>query len=272
MDQEHEFDPALKDVIKDADTEKKFRELYEKAHGLEYVKPRFQALQQKYQEMDGAHKQLTQGIGELRELYGRGDFDNFFKKLQIPEQKILQWVLDKAQYSELPVEQRQMLDARKSAEQRAYELEKKHQEMESQFQEQVTTAKGALLQVALAKPDVQAFSESYDQRVGQPGAFRQQVAKHGEWAWFASNGQVDLTPEQAIAEVMKYAGGMPTSQPGAQATPQVVPAAQVVAQKTQARGGPSVLPHVAGKTASPPAKSKPKSIEDLKALYKQMSN
>jgi hypothetical protein len=265
MGKEHEFDTFLHGVIKDADAEKKVRELYEKAYGLDVVKPRLKDAQEKYKQLDSAHKQVQMGITELRETYQRGDLDGFFKKLNIPQEKVLQWVLDKANYNQLPPDQRKVLDAQRAAEERAYSLEQQTASYQAQLQEQASHAKRFELQVALERPDIKAFSEAFDSRVGKANAFIEEIANRGEYAW-ATKG-IDRPVNEVIGEIMKLYGGLapqPTQAPAPQVDTQPKPRVeQRPAQQT------TILPKVEGRPSQSPMKSKPKSLDDLRKLAKQ---
>ena len=206
MDKEHEIPEIFHSAINSPESEKAFREVYEKALGLDHVKPKLQEFQKKYAEINGAHTNVMAGIQDLREAYQRGDFESFFGKMQIPEEKILQWVIKKAQYNQLPPEQRQALDERRAAETRAIQLEKQNRSYQQQIEAQTTQAKSYGLQVTLARPDVQSFASSFDETAGKPGSFREAVRQHGDYVYRSSNGRVDLTPEQAVQQVMERYG------------------------------------------------------------------
>jgi hypothetical protein len=272
MDKEHEIPELFRSVIKDEESQKLAKEIFEKAYGLDSLKPRFNEVREKYKEIDTAHKQVLAGINDLRELYQRGDFDGFFNRLQIPEEKILQWVVNKAKYNQLPPDQRQVLDEKRAAEQKAYQLEKQQAEYQRTIEEQATNAKAISLQIALEKPDLKAIVDAFDSAPGRkPGSFRQAVIDAGELAWYKSNGKVDLTPEQAIQQVLAFYGNPVQPQ-----EPPIIPAQRNVSQPAaQAAPTPppaqTVLPNVAGRQSASVSKSKPKSIADLKKLAAQMS-
>jgi hypothetical protein len=275
-DQEQEIPAALRAAIKDADTEKQVREIMEKAMGLEPVKGRLQETRTKLQETESRVKAYESSVGELKELYKHGDFDTFFQRLNIPETKILQWLVDKINYQELPPEQRNVLDARKQAEQQARQLEKQNAQLQSQYSEQVASATGLQLQMILGKPEVKSFADSFDSRAGKPGAFYDKVCEIGETAYAlrkdAQGRPVILTPDQAVKEAMDFYGKfLPTGQQAPAPTPgataeQVPVSGQQAPHKSKE---PPVIPNVSGKTTSP-TKNRPKSIADLEKLYKNM--
>lgn len=272
MDKEHEIAEHFRSIIKDPDTEKMVRELHEKAYGLDVVKPRFNDLREKHKTVEQEVKSYKENLGELREHYQRGDFDSFFQKLNIPQEKVFQWVLDKAQYNELPPEQRQVLDAKRSAEQRALALEKEKAQTQSKYEDALVQAKARDLQVALEKDDVRQFSEAFDEKYGN-GKFLESVIERGELAWYTSKGKIELTPEQAIHEVLSRYQGLvqpKTAQPAMIPVNGTNQSGQAPAQAPVASKAPT-LPNIGGRQSSSVSKSKPKSIDDLKAIYKKMS-
>lgn len=256
-------------VIKDEVSEKKVRELYEKAYGLDHVKGKYTNLQTRYQQAEQFIGQVLPKINEMQEAYSRKDLDSIFKTLNIPEEMVLQHIIAKAQYMELPPEQRKVLDEKRYAEQKALQLEKQVSSYQQQVEAQVTQAKSFALQVTLEKPDYKAISQAFDARAGKPGAFRDAIIDAGELAWIRSNGQIDLTPEQAIQQVIQYWGN-PLQQMAQ--NPPVIPVQQTQAQAPQ--GPPAkrtTIPNVASRSSASVGKSKPKSLDDLKKLAAQMS-
>lgn len=264
MDKEHEIPEIFRSAITNAESEKAFREVYEKALGLDHVKPKLQEFQKKYAEVNGAHTNVMAGIQDLREAYQRGDFESFFNKMQIPEEKILQWVIKKAQYNQLPPDQRQAMDERRASENRAIQLEKQNRSYQQQIEAQTTQAKSYGLQVTLGRPDVQSFASSFDETAGKPGSFREAVRQHGDYVYRSSNGRVDLTPEQAVQQVMERYGKFvqPRSAPqGGQGNPNPI---------QQAPTKP--LPNLGSGRGGSAATGKPKftSLDQLKAHARKM--
>ena len=261
MDKEHEIDEFVRGSIKDPETEKKIKELYEKAHGLDIVKPRLQATRQELQEMKGEVQQYRQGVDALRQDYTRGDFEAFFKRLNISEEKVLQWVLDKVNYNELPPEQRQGLDKQKSAEQRAWDAEQRAEQLSQQFEQHSQQSKGFALQVALEKPDVKTFAGTYESRTGKPGSFREAVCELGEYTWYKSQGQIDLTPEQAVQKLMEQYGSLLSG--GSPQAP--APGATPTQSSATSPGAIPTIPNVGGRSTSP-TQSRPKNLDDIRKL------
>jgi hypothetical protein len=273
MDKEYEIDEFVRSAIKDQETEKKIKEIYEKAYGLDALKPRFQQLRETHKTVSSEVESYKKSIGDLRETYKRGDLDSFFQMLNVPQEKILQWVLDKANYEQLPPDQRQILDAKRAAENQAYALQKENMSLQEQREEIMLQARAQSLQVALEKPDVSEFAKSFEERAGKPGAFLEEIIAHGERAFYASNGKVDLTPEQAIKEVMDRWAPFVSPQPK---QPSIIPAnpGQVGAAPQTPKQAPAApkattIPNVSGRQTAAVSRAKPRSLDDLKKLYRE---
>lgn len=234
---EAEFDDFLKPVVKDAETEKKLREIYAKAHGLEFVqaeRDRFKPYADKYENLVGNLQRVT--------TYAqKGDFQSFFEALQIPEQQILQYALERVQYHQMDPQKRAQLDAHRQASQRALDLEFQNQQLTQNIQHIAVQQRTADLDRVLSAGDFAPVAQSFDARVGKPGAFKQLVIERGKYYALAQG--VDMPPEQVAADVMNMIGAQVA--PGQQA--QAAGAGQAGKPGTK----PPVLPNVSGKGSSP---------------------
>lgn len=257
--QDFEIPEILKPLMKDAESEKQIREICEKAFGLEFAKPRHEAVRQQNEVLTGENSTIKQQIHEVRQLYARGDFDGFFKRLNIPEEKVLQWMADKINYNQLPPEQKQILDARRQAEDRAYQAESYAGSMQSQHEQILTQQVQMALESTLARADVKTVADAFDARMGKPGAFKEEVNRRGDYAWKTRKELVP--PETLVQEMLALLGPMAPPAASAQTADPVeghAPAAVVAAPaKTP------VIPNISGRSTSalPP---RVKSIADLR--------
>lgn len=262
MDKEHEFAPYLKDVIKDPKTEKEIRELYEKAYGLDYVKPKYAKRNEEYQSLQTEHKSLVDGVMELREVYNNGDMDGFFNRLKIPFDKVLSYVASKIQYSELPPEQRQQIDAQMEVKRQLLDTQKSKSTIEQQYHEQMVQAKSQMLDFQLSRQDVADFGKQYQEKTGKP--FREAVAEYANSVYYTRKDQsgknVDLTPEQAVKEMMEHYGKF------------VQPAAAAPVAPTPEAPKIPVIPNVSGRQTSPVTNAPAKSIKEIREAYLKMKN
>lgn len=269
MDKEHEIPAYLQSVIKDADSEKQVKELMEKAYGLDFVKPKLQETREQFQQVRGEHMALLGQVDEVRQMYQRGDLGGMFDRLKIPHEKVLQWVVDQINYNQLPPEQKQVLDARKTAEDRAVAAERQASSFQTQHEQILTSQVQMALESSLARPEVKTVAEAFDTRMGKQGAFMDEVKRRGDYAW-RTKGEL-VPPDQLVQELVGLIGAQaPQQQPVAPAQPASAPQAPAAPQTRQAQAKPpSVIPNISGSSASA-LKSQMRSIDDLKNKYKEM--
>lgn len=263
---EMEIPEKFRALITDKESEEEVKKLFGQAGTLDEVKTDNAGLKKTLAERDGALGQYQNGIEQLRAFVRKGDFDGWFKALNVPAEKIYQWVLDKVQYNQLPQEQRAQLDHQRKLTEEAEQARTQVSRVSAREMQLATEMKGMQLEHTLGKADVKSMAESFDSRVGRPGAFRDAVIEHGKSVWALSNYTVDLTPEQAVADFVKKYGN--PSSFGAQAAAAEVVAPTPNTPTTSATATPpvKVIPNVSGRGAASPVKSKPKNLEDLKRL------
>lgn len=262
LDQEKEIDEWLKPVIKDADTEKKIRDLYERAHGLDHVKGERQRLREQSQTQSAEiqrHAQVVQGVNQM---LAKKDYDSLFENvLKIPEDDILfqaKKILDRRN---LPPEQKEALEKAKQESLRAQTYEEQNQQLRQSYEQVAVSARTQELDWTLQRPDVSQLVAAYDARAGAPGAFKQAVIERGQYHAYASG--KDITPEQAVEEVLKFMGGRQNLIPVE--APQVgIPSASQVSQEKK-----PVITNIQGRGTSP-AKKMIRSIDDLKKRAKEL--
>lgn len=272
MDKEHDVPELLQSVMKDADSEKMVRELLEKAYGLDVVKPRFIKEREEHQKTQQAFGQVRGNIDQAVKLYARNDMEAFFKHIGVEEQKVLQWVVDKLNYNELPPDQRKVLDDRKSAEARALQAEQQVVDLRTDYEKEAVQVRGLQLQTVLDRPEISAIAQVYESAAGmKPGAFRTAVAEIGDLVWQTS--KIDLTPEQAVQEVIRrYRLQAPAAAPAATSAAPAAPAqatAPTAAVVPAALPKTPVIPNLAGSSTSP-MKSKPRSLADLRKIAAEL--
>ena len=171
--------------------------------------------------------------------------NNVFNKLKIDEKKVLQYFIDKANYSQLPHDQRQLVDDQRAAHQRAREIETNSQAALADNQRQFLQAHDYAFRAALNLPDIKHYQSVFDKRAGD-GAFAKQVMERGSIAYQAQNKYI--SPEEASREVMKLYGPI---QGDVQVTEEKIP----------------VIPNIKSKSSSP-VSPKITSIAQLKELSK----
>lgn len=253
LDEEHEFDPKLKGAL-NKETEPIIRELYEKAHGLDAVKASRERVTQEREEIRGNYNNLVGEVGRIINYKKAGDLQSFFESVQLDDNTIAKYILEKAQIAQLPPEQQAVYNERETLRKRMNALEDNFRNVQTVSSNQSVQDRVAKLDTHLGDSKVQPYRESFDARNGKD-AFKNAVMEYAAAKWHAT--QQDLTVDQAVQGFIKMSGlQVPKGQPkpGPNANKRVVSKPQV-----------KTIPNYGGSQASITAQ-KPKSIADLKKI------
>lgn len=276
---EYDLPKWAQEAIKDPDSEKEIKTVFSKAWAADHFMGKNQELTKSNQEVTQNYNELYGGVNELRTIYQESlnsgnliGLDDFFGRLKIPFNVILNYAQQKIQFEELPPEQKQMLVGSLEAQRRARELETKNQEFQTNASQATAQTRALQLQSSLTRPEVAPIVQAFDSAPGrQPGSFWNAVKEHGEFMWFKSGGKVDLSPEEAVQQVIAKFGlsNASVNQPQAQAPAMQQQAATTVAPQAVAphRSVP-VIPSVTSRATSPVGQ-KFKSVEDIKKYTKE---
>lgn len=255
--EEKEFPEAYRAFVKDETSEKAIRELLEKSDGLEHIKGQHSKLYETYQQVATEHQNLTQGLAQIGEMVKAKDFDSFFEVTKIPEQAIMEWAVRKAQEAQLPPERKQEIEAQRFAQKRAQELEHQSNSVQQMLIEQASQTRRLELKMATSRPEYSTFIDTFDAKVGTPGAFMDEVVKYGKQVWDTQ--QVDISPEEAVKAVYTHYSKI-MGQPQVQGAVATQPTVMRSGQKS-----PPVIPNIQGDTTSP-TKAPVKTLDDLRKL------
>lgn len=260
LDEEHEFDPKLKSLLT-KETEPLIRELYEKAHGIESIKEsRTQAVKER-DEVRGNYNNLVGEVGRILNYKRAGDLQSFFESVQLDDNTLAKYILEKARIAQLPPEQQTMYNERETLRRRVNALEQNFQGVQTANANAEVHALTSELDNVLADGQVSRLVKDFDARNGK-GAFKTAVINHGAQQWTIT--KKDLTPAECVESFTKMVGlSVPQGQPkpGAMATKRVV-----------ARSKVKTIPNYGGGQASVTATKKPKSTEDLRKILREMQN
>lgn len=268
-DKELEFDEFVRGAIKDEASEKKLREIYEKAYGIDFVKQQRDKFRTEFQTYKQQWDPVAQDLDKLGAYIKNGDYLRAMTSLGIPEEKIIEAVKNRLEYLQLPHEQRAKMDAQMQAQERAYALEQENKLLRQQYTDVASQSLSHAFDQTMARSEVKSFAEQYDARTGQPGAFEQEFLRFGDYLE-KRDGKL-YHPDYVAKEFMRLAGYQPESQPKMQQ----VAGATVVQQATQAppvvvespKEKPTIK-NVQGKSSGVVKKSF-KSLDELREKYKQ---
>lgn len=263
-DKEYEIPEKFREMIKDADTEKEIREIFEKAYAVETLKEKNTKYRTDFEKVNGDYTNLSTSINRLDKFLKNNDYDSFFDTLKIPEEQLQQWMLQKLKMKDLPPEEQAVYNKKSEYQKMLYEKEQEADFYRTQYeshQEQMKTqevqAVHSKLDSLISEGTVSQIAKSFDAKQGQAGAFKEEVIKRA-FLIEKTTGR-ELTPEEAVQEAVRLYGWNTQGQ----ATPQNT----VLAPQT-GTSKPS-LPTLQGKNSSPVAK-KITSLEDLKKIRAQL--
>lgn len=266
--EEHHFDEWIVPLIKDEETEKKIRELYEKSRGIDYVKRDRQALKETSsnlkREIEETYKPVVQQQQAMNHFLQNGDLGSYFHYSGLKPQDVLKWAIN---YAQLPPEQRMNMD--QTAMNNINAVHQNFQQMsqsEHMAQQLVEYRHKEVDWMITSRPEVQSVQSAYDQRNG-PGSFKQEVINRGIML-SQTTGQ-DVPADQVVMQVVNLLSGY--AQPQMQQMPQqqMQSNPQGMGNNIQQQVQPQnpaakpVIPNIQGRGTSP-AKKMIRSLDDMR--------
>lgn len=262
LGKEMELPENIREYIKDADTEKFFRELHEKAGAVEHFKGKTKYLTDTQKELQSKVETYDSSVNKLKALYQAGsqsgDLDDFFKELNIPDEVILKHAVKKAQYYQMPEEERQRIDYQRQQEMHARQQQEQVNQQLTGYQTYIQNIKQKDIESTLQNPEIMSYAEEFDKRAGKPNAFLQELVRRGGEAWDSGK---DLTAQEVAKDIMNFWRITPTA---TEQTGQTARPTGVVPQKKQ----PQVLPNMGGRSSAP-VKTGPRSVDDLRKMIRE---
>ena len=258
--QEKELDPFFHSLVKDADSEKKVKDLFTKVDAFDFVKGRKEQIEQQHGQLQGDFEFLNQTVNNVIKARDSGDLKSVFRQLNITKESLFKYVQQELQVMEMPPEQQQQYAQFEQAQMQKMNLEQQVQGLQKQYEHQAVQARAMQLDVALSRPEVANFATAWDAN-GEPGSFKSFVIEEAKKVFYDT--RQDLSPEEAIGLVMKRFGKFLNTGDAVMPPPQAVP-------QTMSQQAKPVIPNITGKAASP-IKKVPRSLDDLKKLAKEMS-
>lgn len=256
-DEEKELsDPLLKSLIKDADSEKKVKEIAQKYLGFDTVKARLDKTRTEAQTFQQQAQPIIEYYNQASTMLQKGDLESFFELLNIPDNKIFEYAVKKAEQAQLAPEAQAQIQQQKQLSREREQLANQNQTLQSQQHQQLSNFRNQELNWVLQRPDMASTAQAFDNKNGA-GAFRKLVIDQGLAHFAATQGREDLSAEQAASKVMQMIGAFvqPTNVNGQPAPQQP--------QLIQQNGAPPIIPNVTGRGSSP-VKKQVRSLADLK--------
>jgi|7_EtaG_2_1085326.scaffolds.fasta_scaffold09363_2 hypothetical protein len=135
-DEEFEFDEFLRAGISNPEQEEALRELYTKSRGLDGYKDKLSSREREYNELMGEAGTYVDGFKTLKKHVDHanqtGDFREVGKALGLSEEKLLEYAYGLAKESELPDDQRNLLNQNRELQDQLQSVESRMKQFESQ--------------------------------------------------------------------------------------------------------------------------------------------
>lgn len=263
----------VKPLVKSKDIEEKLKVLFSKGHGIEDIKSERTKLREtskqiaeKYEATTGELNSIRESLDMVSGFVNSGNIDMFMEALRLPEDKFLQWAVEKIKFRQLPPEEKARIESEKYQQKRIQEMEWQNQQLMQQNTQAVVNQRLFELDNALANQSVAQIVNEYDARAGRPGAFKEQVVMIGNY-YDTSYGQ-DLTVAEAVQKAVQMYGGI-LGNLGTQNTNQQQTGTSVQATTQNVQNQKPVIPNIRGRGTSP-VKVAPTSISDLQKIRDQM--
>ncbi len=266
-----EIDERLRAVIKDKDTEEWLKKTLSKADGLEEVQAHRDHIRNEFNTLASQAKEIISDVDSgnygvaLQKLgVDTKNVGKVMAGLGIQKEEIIKYAYSLTQ---LTPEQEMAQNKQRELELNSQRQQSTVQELNQKLYEQDVQIKTTELRTVLSTPDFAPLVAAYDQTKGQ-GAFWDEVCQRGEYSYLlAQQGRGrEKSPMELVNEVAAIAKHLVPQAP-VQTMNQAIPAQNQFQKQTTV----PVIPNVGGGNSSP-AKQKIKSVDQLKAYAKTLSD
>lgn len=261
---EKEVDEFWRPLVKDAESEKKVKEIFTRADAFDDMKGRYENMSTEHQKVLTQYTALDRDVRRVTKFLNSGDYDNFFSSLRISDDMLLQHLQRKAELAKLSPAQQQAYQQGVQARAENLMQQESFEELQTNYANQRALARGMQLDMVLTRPEVNSVASAVDSKLGL-GAFRNLVIEEGAKHYHST--KQDLPAEHAVDLVLKKFGKL-FEAPASQASVAPQAAAQAPQAQTTVVQGKPVIPNVNGRGTSP-VKQAPKSLDDLRKMAKQ---
>lgn len=260
-DKEFEIDEFLRGSIKDQAVEKKVKELYEKAYGLDEVKNDRETLKKELATTKPQLENVRTSLAQLGKFIQEGDFRSFIEALKIPKELALRYALEEFKFQDLPPEQKAEIEAQRQREQQFLMAQQQNQTLSEQVKGMAFRQAKLELDTELSRPEISSMAQSFDTRAGMQGSFMREVIKRGQM-YEALNG-TSISVKQAVDEVIALIGGVPQATPTANGMGQPGQVIQQTAKPT--------IKTFSGSSQASPTKKVYSSIDEIREARQKLN-
>jgi len=266
--QEKELDPFFRDLVKDADSEKKVKDVFSRADAFDYMKTKYESRDKEFGTLQTDYQNQSAVVQRVNEAKSKGDLDTVFRNVGLNDHQVIQWAAKRVDYLQmmngLPPEQREAIQQQEQAQIQNQSYQEQMSQMQTDLQSQRVQNRTIMLDQAMSRQDVSQAAGFWDNKMGNQGAFKDMVVEEAQREWYMN--KVDLSPEQAVQKVMQRFGKFIDVQ---NAGSQDSNAFQNQPQAPQMPQSRPIIPAVPGSSKTP-IKRQYKSLDELKARAKEL--
>ncbi|MCP3686273.1 MAG: hypothetical protein GY861_26810 [bacterium] len=200
--EEHEMDEWVQSHITE-DNEGMYRELFEKAHGLDKVKTRLEKTREDLAGTEVKYNQIKSGLQQLQGMVEKGNLNDFFAALKIPDDAVFDYASQRLEYNQMEPEDRAAVEANDDLRRKNMQLENRHERLLDEYEAQAINQHESEVAMALGNERVNPFVQDFDNKFGE-GAFREEVTKTGYFN-YQKTGE-DMSVPDAVSTVLDRYG------------------------------------------------------------------
>lgn len=263
--------------IKDVESNKKIKEIFEKYHGFDTQKEKLTAIEQDATKYRSNYEGLASNIQSIQAGYKHAvesgnlhNLDTVFQKLGIGEDILMGWAVEKAKLQGLDPEQQKMVMRQNQLEREAFERSNYENSLMTENQEKDREIRQMQFDSAMSNPQIKNFATELDSKFGMNGLFAQEVINAGKTA-YALEQKVLSVQEAMHAVITKYnlkgqAVAASTPAQGQPAQGNVSADGKKIVQRDQ-----KVIPNVGSSSGgSPVGQPKAKNLDDVRRRYAEL--
>lgn len=245
------------------DNQEHLIKLYEKSGGFDHLKTNFKELEQKHSHAENNFNQLNQVRNTIMSNIDKGDLGKAFGVIGLTDDQVFNYVKQKLEYSQLPADQRQIVDHYRT------NIESR-QQAESMLEQQKRMTEDFMMQKhefeldrTFSNPKFAPIITDYNTRVGDENGFRNVIQQIGATEFYTTgkNLPVAEATERAIKMLALNNSNETLNQVAQVSNTQTIP--------TQSTPAPKPIMRVGKGGGVSPIAQQPRSISDLKKLYNE---
>lgn len=278
--QDMEIPEEFRAHIKDVESQKRMKDMFEKFHGFETQKTKLSSLEQDVTKYRGGYEGIVNNLQDIQQGYAHAvqsgnlhNLDMVFQKLGLGEDVLMAWAGEKAKLAGLEPEQQRAIMHSNKLEREAYEHGQHQNYLMNQNQQKDLQIRQMQFDSAMAAPQIQGFAQELDGKFGMAGFFAEEVVKAGQMA-YALEKKVLSVPEAMQAVITKYGlkGQAQQVQPQGQGNANGQQGGNVSADgKKIIQRDNKVIPNIGSASgASPVGTGKAKNLDDVRKRYAEL--